>query len=183
PRRHSRPLATERAPEAPAVCEVRAVPLLVARQVEKLPRFPFPAQLAEGLAGVVVSDLETHLIGAYELGPAGEQRENEACRVAEPSLKLRIGLAAPISGVDREGAEARRGRRNDQTLGIPKALREACIQFVGGMKVPGIGRYQPAAPLPLRKTDLVPGGLRDSLQRDRRLGQDAVDHARREDRA
>src|SRR5207245_6122102 len=39
-----------------------------------------------------------------------------------------------------------------------------------------------AAPLPLRKTDLVPGGLRDSLQRDRRLGQDAVDHARREDR-
>src|SRR6202023_197923 len=107
PLSHARPFETERAAEAAAVRDVGNVLNLVASQIEELPRLALEAQLPEGLAGVVVGDLETHLIGAYELGPAGEQRENETCRVAEPRLELRGGLAAPIGGGGRETRRAR----------------------------------------------------------------------------
>src|SRR5436853_366656 len=88
----------------------------------------------------------------------------------------------PLQGIDGEGSEARGGRRHHRTLGISKALDEACIQFVAAFEVTGVGGYQPTTPLTLGKPNVEAGGPRQPLKGQRGLRKHAVDHAGGEDR-
>src|SRR6266404_3446987 len=118
---------------------------------EQLAGLALEPELAQRLARVVVGDLEAHLVGAHQVRLVGEQLEGEAGRIAESRPQSVVDLRAPVRGVDREGAEAGRRWGHDQPLGISKALRKLCIQFVGTVEVTGISGDQPAAPLGLGK--------------------------------
>ncbi len=137
---------------------------LVAGHVEELPRLALQPKLPEGLAGIVVGDLQAHLVRSDQVGVFGQKLERETGRVPEAVTQPGVDPGAPVRGVDREGAEARRRRCHDQPLGISKAFREPCIQFVGTREVAGVGRDQPATPLALRKPNVVASSLGDSLQ-------------------
>ena len=79
---HARPLEAEAAAEAAAIGDVRQVDHLVARELEHAPGLVFQSQLAEGLAGVVVRDLEAEAVGVDELGPGLQDLEEKPGRVA-----------------------------------------------------------------------------------------------------
>src|SRR5260370_2176522 len=125
PIRHAGPLEAERAAEPAAVGDVRKVHNLVAGDVQELPGFALESELAERLAGVVVSNLETHLIGAHELRTACEKLERESRRIAEPRPEWLVRRATPARRRHRELPKSRRGPGYDQTPGNSKAFGQS----------------------------------------------------------
>src|SRR6266852_6118414 len=88
---HARPFEAESAAEPATVGDVGYVHDLVARDLQELSRLPLQPELAERLAGVVVSDLEAHLIGPHEFRTGCEKLEGESRRVAEPRTQRLVG--------------------------------------------------------------------------------------------
>src|SRR5487761_289510 len=126
---HPRPIKAEGAAEPAAVGDVGDVHHLVARQAKQPPRLGFEAELPQGLAGVVIGDLETRASLANELRLLRQQVERETGRIPEPGAERVLGGSTPFRRVDGEGAEARGRRRHDQTLGISKALGQAVMEL------------------------------------------------------
>src|SRR5207245_10658098 len=92
----SRPLEAERAAKAAAVGDVGQVYDLVARKLEHPTRLALQTELAEALAGVVVRDLQAHVLSVGQLRVRFQELQHESGRVAHPAPYAFVGSGAPI---------------------------------------------------------------------------------------
>ena len=161
PAGHTRPIQAEGAAEPATVRDVWDIHNLIASESKQPSRLLLEAQLAQGLARVVVRNLEARSVWLDELRTFGQKIERKARRIAKARAQRLVPRRTPIRCVDGERAEAGRRRGHDHTLGIPKALGQPAMQIGASGEVPGVGGDQAAAPLPLWKPNLVAGAVRD----------------------
>ena len=160
--RHPWPIEAEGAAEAAAVGDVRDVDHLVAGQAEQPPRLGLEAELPQGLARVVVGDLEAGARLAQRARAAAVSRSS-AKRV-ESRKRERSGssAAAPQSGASM--VKAPKHEADGVTIRPLESRRlssEVVVQLGPAGEVAGVGRDQAAAPLTLGKPNLVAGGVCD----------------------